>query len=44
MGAQASKAAMGLCSWCRAMEVYHRVAKVVAPKRAALKVAVVGET
>ena len=33
---QASRAAFGLCSWVRAMEAYDRVAKVVAPKRAAL--------
>jgi len=33
---QASKAAYGLCSWVRAMESYDRVAKVVAPKKAAL--------
>ena len=32
-----SEAATGLCKWCRAMEVYDRVAKVVEPKRAALK-------
>lgn len=32
-----STAATGLCKWVRAMEVYDRVAKVVAPKRAALK-------
>ena len=31
-----SKAAFGLCSWVRAMEVYDRVAKVVGPKKAAL--------
>eukprot|EP00056_Hartaetosiga_gracilis_P013585 m.226506 g.226506 ORF g.226506 m.226506 type:complete len:4004 (+) comp13864_c0_seq2:104-12115(+) len=35
--AKASSAAEGLCKWVRAMEVYDRVAKVVAPKRAALK-------
>ena len=29
---KASKAAKGLCQWVRAMEVYDRVAKVVAPK------------
>eukprot|EP00055_Hartaetosiga_balthica_P017752 m.122337 g.122337 ORF g.122337 m.122337 type:complete len:4010 (-) comp9395_c0_seq2:1066-13095(-) len=34
--AKASSAAEGLCRWVRAMEVYDRVAKVVAPKRAAL--------
>ena len=35
--AKASSAAEGLCKWIRAMEVYDRVAKVVAPKREALK-------
>merc|ERR1719453_2858922 len=34
---KASLAAMGLCSWVRAMEVYDRVAKEVAPKRAMLE-------
>jgi len=34
--AKASKAAEGLCSWTLAMEVYDRVAKVVAPKKIAL--------
>lgn len=34
---KASKAAYGLCCWVRAMEVYDRVAKVVGPKKAALK-------
>ncbi|EFJ27757.1 hypothetical protein SELMODRAFT_94851 [Selaginella moellendorffii] len=34
-----SKAAFGLCSWIIAMEAYDRVAKVVAPKQAALKIA-----
>ena len=34
--AKASRAAEGLCSWVRAMEVYDRVAKVVAPKKIAL--------
>ena len=34
--AKASKAAYGLCCWVRAMEVYDRVAKFVAPKRAQL--------
>ena len=34
----ASSAAEGLCCWVRAMEVYDRVAKVVAPKREALKI------
>ncbi|KIZ07415.1 Dynein heavy chain 17, axonemal [Monoraphidium neglectum] len=33
---QASQAAYGLCCWVRAIELYDRVAKVVAPKRAAL--------
>ena len=32
----ASSAAEGLCRWVRAMEVYDRVAKVVAPKKIAL--------
>ncbi|KAI8615245.1 dynein heavy chain and region D6 of dynein motor-domain-containing protein [Chytriomyces sp. MP71] len=32
----ASSAAEGLCRWVRAMECYDRVAKVVAPKKAAL--------
>ena len=32
----ASTACEGLCRWVRAMEVYDRVAKVVAPKKAAL--------
>merc|ERR1719261_2267468 len=31
-----SKAAWGLCMWVRAMEVYDRVAKVVAPKKETL--------
>jgi hypothetical protein len=34
-----STAAYGLCCWIRAMEAYDRVAKVVAPKKAALAVA-----
>jgi len=34
--AKASKAAEGLCSWVCAMEIYDRVAKVVAPKKIAL--------
>ncbi|KAJ3181753.1 Dynein heavy chain 7, axonemal [Geranomyces variabilis] len=34
--AKASSAAEGLCRWVRAMELYDRVAKVVAPKREAL--------
>ncbi|KAF6266164.1 dynein heavy chain 9 [Scenedesmus sp. NREL 46B-D3] len=32
-----SKAAYGLCCWVRAMEMYDRVAKVVGPKKEALK-------
>ena len=32
-----SAAATGLCKWVRAMEVYDRIAKVVEPKRIALK-------
>ncbi|XP_065198813.1 dynein axonemal heavy chain 7-like [Sycon ciliatum] len=32
-----SSAAEGLCKWCRAMEIYDRVAKVVAPKKLKLK-------
>lgn len=34
---QVSTAAYGLCCWVRAMEVYDRVAKVVGPKKEALK-------
>uniref|UniRef100_A0A8C9Y954 Dynein axonemal heavy chain 12 n=1 Tax=Sander lucioperca TaxID=283035 RepID=A0A8C9Y954_SANLU len=34
--AKASSAAEGLCKWIKAMEVYDRVAKVVAPKKANL--------
>jgi len=34
-----SKAAKGLCMWCRAMEVYNRVAKEVEPKKAKLAAA-----
>jgi len=34
--AKASSAAAGLCKWALAMEVYDRVAKVVAPKKEAL--------
>uniref|UniRef100_A0A8C2U835 Dynein axonemal heavy chain 3 n=1 Tax=Coturnix japonica TaxID=93934 RepID=A0A8C2U835_COTJA len=34
-----SSACEGLCKWVRAMEVYDRVAKVVAPKRERLKTA-----
>ncbi|XP_060067000.1 dynein axonemal heavy chain 7-like [Ylistrum balloti] len=33
----ASTACEGLCRWCRAMDVYDRVAKVVAPKKIKLK-------
>jgi dynein heavy chain len=36
---KASTAALGLCAWCLAMITYDRVAKVVAPKKAALEVA-----
>ena len=35
----ASTACEGLCQWVRAMEVYERVAKVVAPKKIKLGVA-----
>ncbi|XP_026189143.1 dynein heavy chain 12, axonemal isoform X3 [Mastacembelus armatus] len=35
--AKASSAAEGLCKWIKAMEVYDRVAKVVAPKKANLE-------
>ncbi|XP_033102995.1 dynein heavy chain 12, axonemal-like isoform X1 [Anneissia japonica] len=35
--AKASSAAEGLCKWVMAMEVYDRVAKVVAPKKEKLK-------
>mmetsp|Transcript_30720 Transcript_30720/g.59916 ORF Transcript_30720/g.59916 Transcript_30720/m.59916 type:complete len:4305 (+) Transcript_30720:116-13030(+) len=35
--AKASKAAEGMCKWVLAMEIYDRVAKQIAPKRAALK-------
>lgn len=34
--AKASKAAEGMCRWCHAMVLYDRVAKIVAPKKAAL--------
>lgn len=34
-----SSACEGLCKWVRAMEVYDRVAKVVAPKRERLRAA-----
>ena len=37
--AKASSAAEGLCKWIMAMEIYDRVAKVVAPKKAQLAVA-----
>ena len=37
--AKASTACEGMCKWICAMEVYDRVAKVVAPKKEALKVA-----
>ncbi|CAM9368513.1 unnamed protein product [Chrysoparadoxa australica] len=36
---KASKAAAGMCKWVYAMETYDRVAKVVAPKKEALKAA-----
>lgn len=35
--ANASSAAEGLCKWCLAIEIYDRVAKVVAPKKERLK-------
>ena len=35
----ASNACEGLCKWVRAMEVYDRIAKVVAPKKIALAAA-----
>ena len=35
--ANASSAAEGLCKWVLAMEIYDRVAKVVAPKKIRLK-------
>lgn len=35
--AKASSACEGLCKWVMAMEVYDRVAKVVAPKKEKLK-------
>ncbi|KAM8834259.1 LOW QUALITY PROTEIN: dynein axonemal heavy chain 12-like [Synchiropus picturatus] len=37
--AKASSAAEGLCKWIQAMEVYDRVAKVVAPKKLSLEAA-----
>ena len=37
--AKASSACEGLCKWIQAMEIYDRVAKVVAPKKAALAIA-----
>lgn len=36
----ASKAAEGLCTWCRAMVQYHEASKIVKPKLEALAVAV----
>ena len=36
---KSSSAAEGLCKWVLAMEIYDRVAKVVAPKKAALAIA-----
>ena len=36
----ASKAAEGLCTWCRAMVEYHEASKIVKPKLEALAVAV----
>jgi len=36
---KASKAASGLCKWVHAMVVYDRVAKIVGPKKEALKIA-----
>ena len=36
---KSSSAAEGLCRWVLAMEIYDRVAKVVAPKKAALAIA-----
>jgi dynein heavy chain len=38
--ANASKAAAGLCKWVHALIIYDRVAKVVGPKKAALKIAI----
>ena len=35
--AKSSQAAMGLCKWVRAMMIYNEVAKVVGPKREALR-------
>ena len=37
--ANASSAAEGLCKWILAMEIYDRVAKVVAPKKEKLAIA-----
>ena len=37
--AKASSACEGLCKWIQAMEIYDRVAKVVAPKKASLAIA-----
>ncbi len=36
---QASRACEGLCKWVVALDKYDAVAKVVAPKKAALKIA-----
>ncbi len=36
---QVSAACVGLCQWVLALEVYERVAKVVAPKKEKLKIA-----
>ena len=36
---KASKAAAGLCKWVYAMETYEKIAKEVAPKQEALKLA-----
>ena len=35
--AKVSKACTAICSWVRAMDKYHHISKMVAPKRAALK-------
>jgi hypothetical protein len=35
----ASKAAEGLCTWCRAMSDYHGASKIVKPKLEALRLA-----
>eukprot|EP00741_Cyanophora_paradoxa_P016907 tig00020943_g16328.t1 len=34
---KSSKAAGGICKWVRAVETYNKAAKIIAPKRAALK-------